>query len=128
MQKRSLILKFCMNIIFDRDMYLDKPCNVFVTIFAPWRSWHHFLYQHFCLANQALTYFVCQSLTYNQALTYKICQWGSLNTAFATFWVITRKILEIWGKVQELLKRTLKQKNFLKTWIKIDLRKRALLS
>ena len=47
-----------MNIISDRDMYRDKPCNVFVTYLLALRQLTSFLYQFFCLANQALTYFV----------------------------------------------------------------------
>ena len=58
-------------------------------IFGPWSSWHHFLYQFFLFGKS------------NFDIFYKN-QWGSLNTAFATFWIITRKNLEIRGKVQEI--------------------------
>ena len=94
-------------------MYRDKPCNIFVTYLWALKQLTSFYISIFLFGKSSFDIF------------YKN-QWGSLNTAFATFWVITRKNLEIRGKVQELLKRIVKQENFLKTWIKLDLRKRVL--
>ena len=99
--------------ISDREMYRDKPWNIFVTYLWDLKQLRSFFISIFLFGKSGLDIF------------YKN-PW--IHTAFATFWVITRKNLEIKGKVQEILKRTLMQENVLKTWIKVDLRKSELFS
>ena len=61
-----------MTIITDRDMYRDKPCNLFVTYLWALKELTSFFISIFLSGKSSFDIF------------YKN-QWGSLNTAFATF-------------------------------------------
>ena len=101
LQKRSLNSK-SFHEYYLRSRYVfhlnNKPCNVFCHFPLPWSNWQYFFRSIFLFGKSRFD------------ILYKN-QWGYLNTAFATFRVITRKNLEISGKAQELLKRTLVQEN-----------------